>query len=424
MFFAGWWMISWRLHLHFWIFLFFGVKFQKVDLHDSIVWVPNVIQPPITVSRMLHLWTKSSQFQQNSSPRELQARRSTVSGKLSLVSGRASPKTIKQKELGSYWCNASSPFISGTEKAPQRTFAPKISPNFRVNFLSGKKKAHKHKSFWPVTPPVTGGSPDREARGQSFMYYPRNPRNINLFVRIPDREDRWPRWPDRVLCAKVLRAFSAPYSGAICLKTLVLLGVVLLRCAESSSPPWMPGNSGGGEGRILAFFFSCLIWGRFSLFLASFWAVPGDFQGSRGLHATYQVVPSSCSGNSSATVRAFLWLWGSFLAPFWRCGNQPHPHKMRKLRPKLRPRRIWTARIQKYCKSVEKRKNSDNMVHELTAILWWWGWFLGWWVKEGSRQRTCATRFRYQKPFLTWERSQKFKVMKFEIFRRGQTCND
>ena len=55
---------------------------------------------------------------------------------------------------------------------------------------SGKKKAHKHKSFWPVTPPVTGGSPDREARGQSFMCYPRNPRNINLFVRIPDREDR------------------------------------------------------------------------------------------------------------------------------------------------------------------------------------------------------------------------------------------
>ena len=41
-----------------------------------------------------------------------------------------------------------------------------------------------------VTPLVTGGSPDREARGQSFMYYLRNPRNINLFVRIPDREDR------------------------------------------------------------------------------------------------------------------------------------------------------------------------------------------------------------------------------------------
>ena len=70
---------------------------------------------------------------------------------------------------------------------------------------SPKKKAHKHKSFWPVTPPVTGGSPDGKARGQSFMCYPRNPRNINLFVRVPDREDRWPRRPEKVLCA-----FSAP----------------------------------------------------------------------------------------------------------------------------------------------------------------------------------------------------------------------
>ena len=61
-----------------------------------------------------------------------------------------------------------------------------------------------------MTPPVTGGSP--EARGQSFMYYPRNPRNINLFVRIPDREDRWPGRPEKVLCAKVLCAFSAPYT--------------------------------------------------------------------------------------------------------------------------------------------------------------------------------------------------------------------
>ena len=74
----------------------------------------------------------------------------------------------------------------------------------RSQLNSGKKKARKHKSFWPVTPPVTGGSPNREARGQRFMCYPRNPRNINLFVRIPDREDRWPGWRDRVLCEKVL----------------------------------------------------------------------------------------------------------------------------------------------------------------------------------------------------------------------------
>ena len=32
-----------------------------------------------------------------------------------------------------------------------------------------------------MTPPVTGGSPDREARGQRFMCYPRNPRNGKSF---------------------------------------------------------------------------------------------------------------------------------------------------------------------------------------------------------------------------------------------------
>ena len=82
---------------------------------------------------------------------------------------------------------------------------------------SGKKKALKHKSFWGVTPPVTGASPDREARGQRFMCYPRNPRNINLFVRIPgpDREDRWPGRPDRVLCAKVLCAFSRAHTKEV-----------------------------------------------------------------------------------------------------------------------------------------------------------------------------------------------------------------
>ena len=55
-------------------------------------------------------------------------------------------------------------------------------------------------------------------------------------------------------------------------------------------------------------------------------------------------------------------VWKMNVVPFWkilihwRCGNHPHPHKMRKLRPKLRPRRISTARIQKYCKTVGKRK--------------------------------------------------------------------
>ena len=36
---------------------------------------------------------------------------------------------------------------------------------------------------------VGGGSPDREARGQKFMCCVRNPRNINIFVRVPGREE-------------------------------------------------------------------------------------------------------------------------------------------------------------------------------------------------------------------------------------------
>ena len=59
----------------------------------------------------------------------------------------------------------------------------------------------------------------------------------------------------------------------------------------------------------------------------------------------------------------FFWFWSvdgqkmrSKLGQAWQCGNHPHPHKMRKLRPKLRPRRIWTSRIQRHCTSVEKRK--------------------------------------------------------------------
>ena len=63
---------------------------------------------------------------------------------------------------------------------------------------------------------------------------------------------------------------------------------------------------------------------------------------------------SGCHRRRSAKGIRAITFW-SFLNS-WRCGNHPHPHKMRKLRPKLRPRRIWTVRIQKYCKAVEKRK--------------------------------------------------------------------
>ena len=36
-------------------------------------------------------------------------------------------------------------------------------------------------------------------QGQGFMCYLWNPRNINLFARVPDREDRWPGWLDRAV---------------------------------------------------------------------------------------------------------------------------------------------------------------------------------------------------------------------------------
>ena len=53
-----------------------------------------------------------------------------------------------------------------------------------------RNSPHKHKSFELVTLLVRGKSPGRVARGQRFMCYPWNPRNINLFARLPDQEDR------------------------------------------------------------------------------------------------------------------------------------------------------------------------------------------------------------------------------------------
>ena len=62
---------------------------------------------------------------------------------------------------------------------------------------SGKEKAHKHKQIFPVTaragggglPTGWGGGVSRPvARGQKFMCCVRNPRNINVFVRVPGRE--------------------------------------------------------------------------------------------------------------------------------------------------------------------------------------------------------------------------------------------
>ena len=62
---------------------------------------------------------------------------------------------------------------------------------------SGKEKAQKHKQFFPVIAWVGGrlstgwpGVSRPVARGQKFMCCVRNARNINIFVRVPGREDR------------------------------------------------------------------------------------------------------------------------------------------------------------------------------------------------------------------------------------------
>ena len=63
--------------------------------------------------------------------------------------------------------------------------------------LSGKEKAHKHEQICPVTArargvsrPGWGGGVSRPvARGQKFMCCVRNPTNINVFVRVPGREE-------------------------------------------------------------------------------------------------------------------------------------------------------------------------------------------------------------------------------------------
>ena len=65
-----------------------------------------------------------------------------------------------------------------------------VPKNIGTPRRSEKKEAHKHKSLCPLTVRLGGGSPGRVSRGQRFMCYLRNPRNINLFVRVPDREDR------------------------------------------------------------------------------------------------------------------------------------------------------------------------------------------------------------------------------------------
>ena len=56
--------------------------------------------------------------------------------------------------------------------------------------FSGKGKAHKHKQVFSGDCPGGGGSPDRVARGQSFMCCLRNPRSIKTFLSGYPQEDR------------------------------------------------------------------------------------------------------------------------------------------------------------------------------------------------------------------------------------------
>ena len=52
---------------------------------------------------------------------------------------------------------------------------------FRDSRLSGKKKAHKHKSFWPVTPPVTGGVSRPGGQGSKFYVLSSEPKEHKSF---------------------------------------------------------------------------------------------------------------------------------------------------------------------------------------------------------------------------------------------------
>ena len=84
---------------------------------------------------------------------------------------------------------------TGVYRPVSQGFPVTSSKTDRKGHFSGKEKAHKHKQIFPVT--ARAGAPDRVgggvsrpvARGQKFMCCVRNPRNINVFVRVPGREE-------------------------------------------------------------------------------------------------------------------------------------------------------------------------------------------------------------------------------------------
>ena len=110
---------------------------------------------------------------------------------------------------------------------PSGNFHPIARSAGNSSFLrgrpSGKGKAHKHKLIFPVTARVGGGGLPTGwpgvsrpvARGQRFMCCVRNPRNINICVREPGREDSGTRPGGSVtgVTEKVFMCHLCAFSG-------------------------------------------------------------------------------------------------------------------------------------------------------------------------------------------------------------------
>ena len=72
-----------------------------------------------------------------------------------------------------------------------------------------------------------GGSPNRWASGQTFMWCVRNRQNINISIRVHGREDRWAAWPRHCWCAKWLCACSGPYAVSQARKKSTKIGLLV-----------------------------------------------------------------------------------------------------------------------------------------------------------------------------------------------------
>ena len=115
-------------------------------------------------------------------------------------------RTVKRDHCLFDWiidCNASSRMQTLSAESERSRHIPHFSSNALFRCFKSR--------------PGGGGVSRPVSRGQKFMCCVRNPRNINIFVRapgredrVPGREDRWPGSPRNCLCAKCLCAFLAP----------------------------------------------------------------------------------------------------------------------------------------------------------------------------------------------------------------------